>query len=60
MLKQKSWRLSTVLIALGMALLFLAPLELMLSLEYKAFALMGLALLLWSYGIAREMSPGSA
>ena len=60
MLKEKSWRSSTALIVLGMALLFLAPLELMLSLEYKEFALMGLALVMWSYGIAREMSPGSA
>jgi hypothetical protein len=43
-------------IAAGIALLYCSPLELFLSLQYKQFALMGLVLILWMYGIAEESS----
>ncbi len=47
-------RRSALLIAAGIGLLFLSPLQLLLSLQYKEFALMGLVLLFWMYGIAEE------
>ena len=43
-----------LVIAAGIALLFLSPLQLLLSLQYKQFALMGFVLLFWMYGIAGE------
>jgi hypothetical protein len=49
-------RWSLVIIALGIALLFCAPLELFLSLKHKEFALMGFVLILWMYGILEETS----
>lgn len=49
-------RRSALLIAAGIGLLFLSPLQLLLSLQYKEFALMGFVLLLWMYGIAEEKS----
>jgi hypothetical protein len=54
--KGDRWRWSSVLIALGIALLYCAPLELFLSLKYREFALMGLVLILWMYAIAEETS----
>ena len=49
-------RWSAIVIALGIALLFCSPLQLVLSLQYKEFAVMGFVLLLWMYGIAKETS----
>ncbi len=43
---------SAFAIACGIALLFLSPLHLLLSLQYKEYALMGFILLFWMYGIA--------
>jgi hypothetical protein len=47
---------SALVIAAGIALLFFAPVQLVLSLQYKKFALMGFVLLFWMYGIAEETS----
>lgn len=46
----------SALILAGIALLLLSPLELFLSLQYKQFALMAIALLLWMAGMAGEIS----
>ena len=55
LLEENSVRRGTgFVIACGIALLFLSPLQLLLSLQYKEFALMGFALLFWMYGIAGE------
>lgn len=51
---ERKW--SSALVVAGIALLFFSPLQLFLSLQYKEFALMGLALLLWISGIAGEIS----
>lgn len=51
-------RRSALLVVAGIGLLFFAPLQLLLSLQYKEFALMGLVLCLWTYGIAEEKLVG--
>jgi len=43
----------------AIALLLFSPLQILLSLKYKDFALMAIVLLIWFYGVAREISSES-
>ena len=54
--REASYSLSSKVMMIAMALLFLSPLQLLLSVKYKDFALMAIVLLVWFYGIALEIS----
>lgn len=56
LLQNPSRRWAATLVAIGIALLYLSPLQLFLSIRYKQFALMAIPLLFWLAAIAVELS----
>jgi hypothetical protein len=58
LLRRASYSLPSKMMMVAMALLFFSPLQLLLSVQYKDFALIAIVLLIWFYGIAREISSG--